>query len=610
MEQEHEDVWRWVVLAVVAVVFFAPALPVVAALYILTKRCGWRIGAVACAALGVAGLVVVYGAGGPGHWLMTYTGGLGRAAVALYRGQTAGVPWGALLGSAVALSPLPGAGAVFAATRHGRIGSGIGFGKRERREQPERDKVTEKKLVKLAAAEHTTDGVIMGVSQKTGRNVTLGDKELNQNCFVVGTTGSGKTTTLTNIIESAIQRQKPLIVVDGKGDSVLADQIRRLAEQHGRNFYLFSLDDVSSCRWNPLARGRATELTDKLVHLTAWSEEHYLYEAKRFLQAVFGLFEILGVKPDLVSVSKYLYPKEAVELAQKVRDVKLKEKLVTELSSGVTVGGLRNRIAALSASEIGYLFQADEEGFPEETDGTDDVGELLDLAEVENEEPEVAEQSKPAVDIPRPVTPVMDLDSAIQEGAVVLFSLNSLKFKEFSQLIGRLVINDLKTVISRRYSSSSDRDYLYVILDEFAVFASLQSVDVLAQARGAGVCSIIATQSLSDLDIVDRNLEGRIVDNSNTFIIQRANSAENAERLATLAGTVEAFAKTYQTDGLLLTSGTGRGSWRETREFISHPDEIKQLRTGEAVLVRKASGRHEVDRIWVRKPGTPGNNTS
>jgi type IV secretory pathway TraG/TraD family ATPase VirD4 len=143
---------------------------------------------------------------------------------------------------------------------------------------------------------------------------------------------------------------------------------------------------------------------------------------------------------------------------------------------------------------------------------------------------------------------------------------------------------------------------MYVVLDEFAVFASLQAVDVLAQARGAGVCSIIATQSLSDLDIVDRNLAGRIIDNSNTFIVQRTNSSENAERLAALAGTTESFAKTYQTDGLWLPTGTGRGSWRETREFIAHPDEVKRLRTGEAILIRKASGIHEVDRIWIRKP--------
>jgi type IV secretory pathway TraG/TraD family ATPase VirD4 len=164
------------------------------------------------------------------------------------------------------------------------------------------------------------------------------------------------------------------------------------------------------------------------------------------------------------------------------------------------------------------------------------------------------------------------------------------------------VINDLKTAISRRYARPTNRDYMYIVLDEFAVFASLQAVDVLSQARGAGVCSIIATQSLSDLDIVDRNLTGRIIDNSNTFIIQRANSAENAERLAQLAGTTESVARTYQTDGLLLPTSTGRGSVRETREFIIHPDEIKKLQTGEAVLVRKVSGSHDVYRIWVRRP--------
>lgn len=182
----------------------------------------------------------------------------------------------------------------------------------------------------------------------------------------------------------------------------------------------------------------------------------------------------------------------------------------------------------------------------------------------------------------------------------MLFSLNSLRFKEFSQLIGRLVVNDLRTTIARRYDFP-ERDYIFGIFDEFHVFASLQVVDILAQARGAGFCTIIATQSLSDLDLVDRDLTGRIIENCNTFIIQAQNYPENAERLAAVIGTKDTIARSFQVEGYVLQTGTGLGSWKEAKEFIIHPDEIKKLSTGEAILLQKASG-FKVNRIWVRKP--------
>ncbi|MEJ9245737.1 hypothetical protein P4L01_34625, partial [Bacillus cereus] len=57
--------------------------------------------------------------------------------------------------------------------------------------------------------------------------------------------------------------------------------------------------------YNPLAVGTPTELTDKILTLSDWSEEHYKLSSQEFLQYLFRVFEARNVKATLTSVSQY-----------------------------------------------------------------------------------------------------------------------------------------------------------------------------------------------------------------------------------------------------------------------------------------------------------------
>jgi len=64
----------------------------------------------------------------------------------------------------------------------------------------------------------------------------------------------------------------------------------------------------------------------------------------------------------------------------------------------------------------------------------------------------------------------------------------------------------------------------------------------------------------------------QIVENCNTFIIQRQNSAKSAETLAGIVGTredVEVTTQVYRTP--IGDFGFGMGTVRSVREFIVHP---------------------------------------
>lgn len=417
-----------------------------------------------------------------------------------------------------------------------------------------------RKLAKLSEAKHPETGVLIGLSEK-GQPVALSDRELNQHCLVVGTTGSGKTTTIMNIVESAVSREIPLVIVDGKGAYDLAERVKGIADTYARPFYLFSMRG-NSMHYNPLARGGVTELKDKLISLTEWSEEHYMKLAERYLQLLFRCLSAAGVeKVDLAKVVDYLEPDALAVLAREIEtDTDERNRILDALDSFSDSGiqGLGNRIAVITESEIGHLFR--DEG-PEKT---------------------------------------IELAKAIDENAVVMFLLDSLSFPEYSRLLGRLVVTDLKGAAARQPNGAKK---IYTIFDEFNVFASRAVVDLIGKARSFGFHTVIGTQSPSDLEAAGGPaLLEQIIENCNTYIIQRQNSATNAEKLASIIGTEKSHEVTYQVQnrGLFGSSHTGLGSVRQTKEFIVHPDEIKRLGTGEAILLRKASG-FKVERIRVRQ---------
>lgn len=482
-----------------------------------------------------------------------------------------------------------------------RTKSGPRSGSSTRYEEKKRVGLMAKLAVRrLARRMHPPGATLVGVEWSLGRAVIVTYMELNHHLFIVGTSGAGKTVVLLNFAESGIQHGIPAIIVDGKGDIELINKVRRLCQKYGRKFYLFSINGhPDTCRWNPLAAGGPTELKDKLIGTTDWSEPHYKYEAERYLQALFRLLQVLGIKPDLPTIARLLDPDEAKRLAGQISDPELRAELLRELKAGKTIAGLANRIAVLANSEIGHLFRDSKSQMVAEARVSPGVvSDLLNLVENQPGIPPLNRVFEPG----RGEAPeVLDLNKAIAEGAVVLFSLNSLRFKEFSQIIGRLIVNDLRTVISRRYDRQS-REPVLAIFDEFHVFASLQVVDILNQSRGAGFCTVIATQSLSDLDIVDPNVTGRVVENCNTFVIMRQNDPKNAERLAQVIGCLDNMARTVQVQETpFIDFPTGLGSLRETKEFIFHPDEVKRLQIGEAILLRKVVG-FEVQHILVRKP--------
>lgn len=397
----------------------------------------------------------------------------------------------------------------------------------------------------LAALTHAAyaDGTLLGVNQYSGEYAALPDSLANLHTLLIGTTGSGKTTTLGNVIESAILRALPLFCVDGKGDLDLAHRVRDYARQHQRPFYLFSMVG-ESVRYNPLASGGFTAKKDRIIELREWSEDHYRKIAEGYLQTVFRLLEATQQPIDLCTLARYLKPDALYELVRPQKNAALTDEVESLKPYYKDMQSLIAEIENMTRSEIGALFDCQSGS-------------------------------------------VLTLKQALAEKAIVYFCLQPLAFPAYAQLLGKVIINDLKHLFAQQLSApQSQKTKVYCIFDEFSTFAGEQVIHLINQGRGAGAHVILSTQSLSDL--VHQSGEaflGKVLNNVNHYIIQRQNNPDDAERLAAIIGTEDKFQLTSQ-----LSSDQYRalnGSITAVKSFIVHPDQIKRLRLGEAITVNK-----------------------
>jgi hypothetical protein len=126
------------------------------------------------------------------------------------------------------------------------------------------------------------NAIVLGRDVDSGGGVVLTDQQLNLHTVMLGTTGSGKTTTLLTILTDAVRRGVGAVAIDLKGSDGFVQQLAEAARAAGRPFHLWRLDGPG--HWNPLAYGDPTELKDKLIGFERFTEPHYQRAAEFYLQ--------------------------------------------------------------------------------------------------------------------------------------------------------------------------------------------------------------------------------------------------------------------------------------------------------------------------------------
>ena len=212
----------------------------------------------------------------------------------------------------------------------------------------------------------------------------------------------------------------------------------------------------------------------------------------------------------------------------------------------------------------------------------------------------------------QPGDPDLDPWRALCAGSneVILFSLNSSRYGKLSAQIAALLIQDLTAAAG--YRLSLERKPLALIaIDEFSSLDADNLLALFAKAREAGISVILSTQEMADLERLAKGFRDQVLGNTAFAAIHRQNVPDSAELVARMIGTSTVWKHTYQTETVAGFWGgrkeafSGKGTAREVEEFRIHPNIIKDLPTGAAVIATKIpTARAELVRI---QPWAPPN---
>ena len=187
------------------------------------------------------------------------------------------------------------------------------------------------------------------------------------------------------------------------------------------------------------------------------------------------------------------------------------------------------------------------------------------------------------------------------------FQLNVNAYDGLARRLGKMLLQDLKLISNRFQSGQEERKFTTaaVFIDEFGSFASEDFMGFLKMSRSAGISLRLFFQSLEDLRAVSESFEGQTIGNSVYKVIYRTPAHKDANTLAETAGTVLTTDFTFQTEfNLFGDIKTGMGSQKEVFKFQVHPDDLKKLARGQAILINKDTNETTLFQTWDAKAPT------
>ena len=410
----------------------------------------------------------------------------------------------------------------------------------------------------------------IGVDVKTSQPVVIPEIERCSHFLGIGATGSGKTTLMILMILHAIRHGLPCVIIDPKGEDSTLEEIKRVARIFGinldRRLKVFTMSKPDkSCRYNPLKHGNANQLKDRIMEALNWSEQYYQSISGSYLTAITSCAEHLGITMTLDYVSKIMTDKSVQSELTKMLRVKIEAgdthalelfnrmNLFFSKSKDEELSGLAAQIAILNNPTFGKLLSFEDDSLPE-----------IDLREIR------------------------------KSGGIAYFQLDTLGNGDSARRLGRMIVEDLKSLSSEIYKTEPDeskRVFFPIFIDEFGSFVSKEFIEILKQSRGSRFALHLFCQGLEDLDLVSKEFRRQVISNTLTKMSFRVDDDETVNEFCATAGTFDALEQSYQVEGKIITSKTGMGNLRETKQMRIEHDVIKNLRVGQAVVVSKSPSR-------------------
>lgn len=384
----------------------------------------------------------------------------------------------------------------------------------------------------------------------------------NQLCF--GVSGAGKTAYLSRMIQDTLESdpQSCIIVVDGKGSTEkysLYDNLTKISAQFNKPLVLLNgttNDNLGGCIYDFLdgiitpdsAKDMVMSLiVDPTVEQSAGSE-HYKVMTEAYILSVIRFMLNHNIDVTLSNVLQLLYPANLKSIIDSTENVDL--------------------------SERDELIQRVDNSW---NDVKSNVEKLRMFLDGQGNNIFVGDGTKERFNI----------RSAYKSGAIVLVLADEMSMPSLSQKLVNLVSMDIRALVAGRLTATIDMsNHVYVVYDEFTSYVSaLPTVrSIYARCRSAEVSMTLATQSASDIIGIGSGWFDSIINTCDRFVVFRQNGQESPEACANLFGTELHVTTTARSSDF---DFTGEASNTADREFIIHPDVIRNLPNNQGILYDK-----------------------
>ena len=381
----------------------------------------------------------------------------------------------------------------------------------------------------------------------------------NTHVAILGCSGSGKTNSLSVILEGLLRARCALVVLDVKGGGLEGWCIAR-AGAHGLNARWLS-SSAANFRYDPSTDGSPAQVADKLIGAfdDHGNGEIYRLIGQRLLALVIRAMACAGRPTTIRELVTHLARERLPGLAHAIRNTEpviANDLLEVACANGVTasaIEGLRARLSVFLEGAYGSYLENGLEAVP--------------------------------------------LSCALTEPGLTYIALPALASTRDTRLMGRMLIQDLKQAVHRRLKGSTTAAPAYLLIDEFAELDDpSQIVDLLRQSREANVGAILSSQQLPT-GIGANSLRAAML-SSGTLLVHRL-PRDDAEVVSRAAGEV----KVVETTRTFLRGNLERTVARPSSRSALPVAEVISLQRGEAFLLQ-TSKMGQPARVHVHAAGT------
>jgi len=356
---------------------------------------------------------------------------------------------------------------------------------------------------------HRNNDVVIGVNPKDKSEIGLIRDERRRHMYILGSTGSGKTTLIKNMITQDIYNNKSLMIVDPHGD--LAEELLlNVPKSRRKDLIYFNPSDIKEpLTINLLEQDKSLSGDDLLLEQDLICEQIISIFRKVFSEDGPGGNRLEHIFRNAIYTAFYVPESTIFTVYKLLIDKKFRLSILANIKDKTLLSFWQNEYDSAGSMQRVKL----------SIGITSKIGRLL-------------RSTVTRRIIGQPIS-TLDIYNAMDSNKIIICNLSKGKIGEDnSSLLGSIILAKVQLAAYKRSFIKHDlRKDFYLYFDEFQNFATNSFLKMLSEGRKYGLNLVMAEQSLSQQST---NYISNILANVGTIVTFRSSSPQDEKLLLPL----------------------------------------------------------------------------